>query len=312
VRFFGSMHWVTGGSGLIVGLLFLFSSVQPQESEVDDEICLMCHEDYDMSLSSTKHRLLLETPESVVKVHCISCHTGAEVHIDDPDEGNIGNPAKAFAAEAESVCTSCHQPHTHIRAVGYDPHFREDISCTSCHRIHSTNAFQLIDEEGGFCSVCHVSIGNEFRKRSNHPLSDQAVTCMSCHDFTGRNEANLGHGSNANCYQCHPEQSGPYLYEHQATSSFSTEGEGCTACHLPHGSPNERLLARTGDLLCLQCHGTPPLHRVNHDGIGIQFLCVECHSEVHGSYTHRRMLDQQLGTRIGGEHGSCYCHGVGD
>ena len=293
-------------------LMPLFSSVRLQESETDDETCLLCHEEYDRSLSSTKHRLVSDPPKSVRQTECRSCHTGAENHVDDPDESNIGNPAKAMSHETERVCTGCHQPHTEIGVVGYDPHFAQDVSCTSCHRIHSTNAFQLIDEEGTFCGVCHVSVVNEFRRRSNHPLTDQAITCMSCHDFTGRNDADFGHGSNANCYRCHPEQSGPYLFEHEATSSFSTQGDGCTSCHLPHGSPNERLLARSGDHICLQCHGMPPLHRIKHDGIGSKFFCVDCHSDVHGSYANRSILDQQLGIKIGGEPRSCYCHGVSD
>ena len=299
----------------VVALLVLLPSlmtVRLQESDTDDETCLLCHEDYDIGLSSTKHRLVPEPLGSAEKLQCISCHTGAEIHIDDPDLGNIGNPARALSSETESVCSRCHQPHTEMGVVGHDPHFGRDLSCTSCHRIHSTNAFQLVDEEGAFCGVCHVSVVNDFRKRSNHPLTDQAITCMSCHDFTGRNEAGFGHGGNANCYQCHPEQSGPYRYEHEATSSFSTQSNGCTSCHLPHGGPDERLLKRSGDHLCQQCHGTPPLHRIKHDGIGSQFFCVDCHSDVHGSYTSQALLDQQLGTTIGGQPGACYCHGISE
>jgi DmsE family decaheme c-type cytochrome len=196
--------------------------------------------------------------------------------------------------------------------TGADPHAGEDIGCLSCHSIHTNRAALLVDEEGGFCGECHVSAVSRFRRRSNHPLADQAVTCMSCHDFTGGNDIAFGHGANAICARCHQEQAGPWLYEHEATSSFSTDGSGCTACHLPHGSPNEYLLTQPGDGLCRQCHGVPPLHRSKHDGLAGQHLCVECHSDIHGSYTSRTYLDPMLGLRIAGQVGGCYCHMVED
>ena len=96
-----------------------------------------------------------------------------------------------------------------------------------------------------------------------------------------------------------------------SVSSFTPQGEGCVSCHNPHGSSNERLLAQPGDLTCLQCHGTPPNHRIRHDGLGTQFACIECHSDMHGSYDNRAFLDPQLGIKISGSPQACFCHGVG-
>ncbi len=293
-------------------LTVLFVPILAQVAETDTETCLSCHEDYDRALAATSHRLTSEFSGSEIVVECRSCHLGAEAHVEDPEVDNIGNPAVALPAETEKTCTACHQPHMQVGVARYDPHFSQDMSCTSCHRIHKPNSSLLVDEDGGFCQPCHVSVVNEFHKRSNHPLTDQTVTCMSCHDLTSWNDVNFGHGANANCYRCHPEQSGPYLYEHEATSSFSTEGSGCISCHQPHGSSNERLLTTTGDLLCLQCHGTPPNHRYKHNGIGSQYSCNECHSDMHGSYVSRAFLDPQLGAKIAGQPGACYCHGVDD
>jgi len=288
------------------------TSAEDAEVPTADEICLGCHEDYDQTLSTTTHRLSSQVTAPAAAIACISCHSGAQEHLDDPRLGTIGNPGGMHAGETEKVCTACHMPHLEVGVVGFDPHFKEDISCTSCHRIHAVSEGLLIDQNGDFCSGCHRSVVPTFMQRSNHPLTDQAVTCLSCHDFSGGNDVSLGHGGNANCYRCHPEQSGPYVFEHEATSSFSTQGDGCDACHRPHGSPNERLLTQPGDGLCRQCHGVPPRHGQTHGGLGSQFECIECHSDVHGSYYHRALLDPQLGVKIGGEPGSCYCHGVGD
>ncbi|MFH1372868.1 MAG: cytochrome c3 family protein [bacterium] len=292
-------------------MLGLFpASALPQNSETDDETCLMCHDAYNDGLARTAHRLSSDNKNATVDISCVSCHEGGEMHVDDPEIGNILNPTTASPSETEATCTACHNPHTESGVIGFDPHQTQDFSCTSCHQVHTDNSSLLVDDEGEFCSTCHVSVVNQFRRRSNHPLTDQAVTCMNCHDFTGRNHAIIGHGGSSNCTACHPEQSGPFMFEHRATTSFSTEGDGCTACHQPHGSPNERLLTQNGSRLCMQCHGVPPQHRTKHGGIGSQFACIECHSDIHGSHISRTLLDPQLGARIGGAAKSCFCHNI--
>jgi predicted CXXCH cytochrome family protein len=97
-------------------------------------------------------------------------------------------------------------------------------------------------------------------------------------------------GVNTLCASCHAERDDLAPYSHVATSDVALEGEGCTACHEPHGSPHARLLRRPGDALCLQCHMEPPGHRGAHDGIYAGLACTQCHSEVHGSYTNRALL----------------------
>ncbi|HWR84138.1 MAG TPA: cytochrome c3 family protein [Candidatus Deferrimicrobium sp.] len=278
----------------------------------DDETCLTCHEAYDTKLAKTSHRLSSDTKKPAIKIGCGSCHEGGSVHAEDPTTENITNPSNTANAEVIKTCTQCHLPHAQMGTVAFDPHLETDLTCTSCHSIHGGVTSLLLDENGAFCGQCHVSAVNEFRQRSNHPLTDGNITCFSCHDFTGRNSPNFGHGGNANCYQCHPEQSGPYRFEHEAASSFSTEGEGCTTCHFPHGSPNERLLVRPDNTLCRQCHGLPPAHLTTHDGIGASYACLDCHSAVHGSHENDGLLDPQLGTKIGDGPGSCFCHNVTD
>jgi DmsE family decaheme c-type cytochrome len=290
----------------------LASVVMAQAEEIDDETCLMCHDGYDRVLLQGAHRLSSQTVKPAVTIACITCHEGGATHANDPSIENISNPAKLSEADAIALCTQCHQPHTERGTVAFDPHIGQGLSCTSCHSIHKGFTSLLLDDEAAFCGRCHVAVVNDFRSRSNHPLTDGDVTCLSCHDFTGKNSPNFGHGGNANCYQCHPEKGGPYRFEHEAASSFTTEGEGCTTCHFPHGSPNERLLKRPDNSLCRQCHGLPPGHLTVHDGIGSSYGCIECHSEIHGSYDNSHLLDPQLGTKIGDGPGSCFCHNVSE
>jgi hypothetical protein len=57
--------------------------------------------------------------------------------------------------------------------------------------------------------------------------------------------------------------------------------------------------------LCLQCHFVPR-HRTAHGGIWAERNCLECHVDVHGSYTSEHLFADDL---FGG---ACFgrgCHG---
>jgi DmsE family decaheme c-type cytochrome len=274
---------------------FAWSSASAEDI-VGYETCVDCHEDYLPTLSGTAHDI--ETARADLVLVCASCHSGASVHIDDPSADNIGNPATSSVGDVTALCTQCHSPHAEMGNVGFDPHFNQETACTDCHTVHSGQEMLRPADPATLCSQCHVAVSETLTRRSNHPLSDGAVSCVSCHSFTGAGEPTVGHGSSANCYSCHPEQSGPFLFEHQATLTFAVEGGGCVECHNPHGSANERLLTDPGGTLCQQCHGTPPGHRTAHGGFGVQYQCVECHSEIHGSNHSSQFLDPDLNIKL--------------
>jgi DmsE family decaheme c-type cytochrome len=271
------------------------------QAEVPDETCLSCHDGYDAGLVKTGHAL---TEANGQGVSCVSCHSGGPGHIDDPSKDKITNPATQDMAKTEQVCTTCHRPHPGLGMVGQDPHVGMQMTCTGCHSVHKpAKAGELP------CQKCHVAVTHQFLQRSNHPLIEGTVSCVSCHDFLGKAEPPMGHGASANCYACHPDQSGPFLFEHEATGSFTTEGSaGCVSCHAPHGSVNDRLLTQTGSNLCKQCHGLPAGHTTAHEGQFSQVDCVDCHSDIHGSYDNLFLLDPQLGTKFGREADGCFCH----
>jgi DmsE family decaheme c-type cytochrome len=115
------------------------------------------------------------------------------------------------------------------------------------------------------------------------------MACSDCHDVhDGSNDFLLAADSvNENCYECHAEKRGPFLWEHAPVT------EDCTLCHQPHGSNHPALLIRRPPLLCQQCHsaaGHPSMALTGDDladGPTASFLlarsCMNCHSQVHGS-----------------------------
>jgi predicted CXXCH cytochrome family protein len=66
---------------------------------------------------------------------------------------------------------------------------------------------------------------------------------------------------NDNCYGCHADKRGPFLWEHVPVI------EDCTACHRPHGSIHPGMLALRGPMFCqlgahfIHCAATPPFIR---------------------------------------------------
>jgi len=287
---------------------FFFALAWSEDQRIDDATCLGCHQGQDTTLAGTAHALL--PPPRHVKLQCTSCHSGGAAHVEEPSAQNIGNPATEAAGKVITLCQTCHVAHAEADNIGFDPHLAQGISCVSCHHIHGGRQQLLADDNTKFCGQCHVAVAAEFHRRSNHPLTDGAVTCLSCHSFRGVTEPQRGHGAMANCNVCHPEQSGPYVYEHPATLSYAVEGGSCTECHMPHGSPNERLLKLPGSTLCLQCHGVPPLHRTKHSGLGTKLACMECHSEIHGSNHNRKFLDPDLGVKLFPDCFQSGCHVV--
>ncbi|UCG60326.1 MAG: hypothetical protein JSV52_08295 [Candidatus Zixiibacteriota bacterium] len=294
---------------LISVILLAFEPVLfAQSFTAEDEDCLGCHDGVDKTLTPTAHRLASTVDRPAVMIQCVSCHSGAESHFDDPGRGTIGNPALMEPSEIGELCTTCHESHLTSQTIGFDPHIGLELSCSSCHTVHGGNAELVVDEAGTFCGTCHVAVVNDFQHRSNHPLTGQNVTCLDCHGFTSSGEPDYGHGSGANCSRCHPQQGGPFLFEHEGTGSFTPEGAGCVACHSPHGSPNDQLLTQPDDRLCLQCHSAPPGHLTAHGGNLASYNCLDCHSEIHGSYDNLFLLDPLLGDKLASGPEGCFCH----
>ena len=68
------------------------------------------------------------------------------------------------------------------------------------------------------------------------------MTCTDCHNPHGTpNPFQLKQASvNENCYSCHAEKRGPFLFTHPPVF------DNCDNCHEPHGTINDCLLKVPG------------------------------------------------------------------
>jgi DmsE family decaheme c-type cytochrome len=132
------------------------------------------------------------------------------------------------------------------------------------------------------CGQCHLQRRAQLMRSSHMPLREGKMTCTSCHNPHGTVAEKLlkANSINDNCYTCHAEKRGPFLWEHPPVT------ESCSNCHEPHGSNHEKLLKVSKPRLCQQCH-VETRHPTRSSDPATRFVfnrsCTNCHSLVHGS-----------------------------
>ena len=96
--------------------------------------------------------------------------------------------------------------------------------------------------------------------------------CDDCHERSGSNR--LLEPQPELCYDCHDDFSEEFTYQHGPVASGN-----CTACHNPHLAKNEKLLKRTGQLICLYCHESKQVFaNEEHEDLDETDECTDCHS----------------------------------
>lgn len=269
---------------------------------VGNEVCQGCHAPAFEKFSATvMGKIFLHSPRNETeKRACENCHGPGSNHVaagGGKGTGGMITFRKDSGESAEvqnTACLTCHQRgvQTYWKA---SPHASRGMSCVSCHTLmeKTTDRYQLakVGDHTPFfnkraqtevCGQCHLQRKAQLMRSSHMPLREGKMTCTDCHNPHGSpNPAQLMQTSvNENCYTCHAERRGPFLWEHPPAL------ENCSTCHEPHGTVNDRLLKVTDPRLCTQCH-TETQHPATPRGLNSRFFfnrsCTNCHSQVHGS-----------------------------
>lgn len=276
---------------------------QAPATYVGNEVCQACHAPAFEKFSTTvMGKIFLHNPRNETeKRACENCHGPGSNHVSAGGGKGVGGLVTFRKDSGESVerqnetCLNCHQRgiQTYWKA---SPHASRGMACVNCHTLmeKTTDRYQLakVGDRTPFfnkqaqtevCGQCHLQRRAQLLRSSHMPLREGKLTCTDCHNPHGTpNPSQLKQTSvNENCYTCHTERRGPFLYEHPPVF------ENCANCHEPHGSVNDRLLKVTDPRLCTQCHMSSGGHPSNPRGRNSVFFfnrsCTNCHSQVHGS-----------------------------
>jgi DmsE family decaheme c-type cytochrome len=256
---------------------------------VGSKVCLGCHAATAAAFTETiMGRIQKKTPG---KFECENCHGPGSLHVKAGGGRGVGgiisfraDDLSRTAEENNAICLGCHERGDRTYWSG-STHESRGLQCSNCHTVMRNVSLKKNLKtawEPETCFQCHKDRRAQLYRTSHMPLREGKMVCGDCHNPHGSaTEAMLRQDSiNDNCYKCHAEKRGPFLFEHLPVR------ENCDNCHDPHGSVNEAMLKLSRPRLCGECHTFD--HGPNiAGGVGNLFnvgrACNNCHTAVHGS-----------------------------
>jgi len=248
------------------------------------------------------------------KLGCEACHGPGKAHVEaggtkESIPLRFSKDANETTERKNGACLTCHRKGNRMFWEG-SPHQSRGIACVDCHQVMTpktvtlsresrygtplSDVISLKNQPPELCLQCHPMRRAQLQRSSHMPFREGKVTCTSCHNPHGTaNPKQLIQSTvNQNCYSCHAERRGPFLWEHPPVL------ENCGNCHEPHGSTNPQLLRMRTPKLCQQCHNDGQ-HRAtayanvmpsagNRTPAGfnnrvVNRACANCHARIHGS-----------------------------
>ena len=259
---------------------------------VGAEACKACHEEVDQKFAATKMgKIFLKHPRNTLeRLGCETCHGPGKAHVEAGGGKGVGGMIsfakndKTPVEKRNAVCLQCHEKTARLYWQG-SPHESRQVACTNCHRVMEdvSERRQLAKATViETCAQCHIQRRAQLMRSSHMPLREGKMDCVSCHNPHGTATEKLLKASsvNENCYTCHAERRGPFLWEHPPVT------ESCSNCHEPHGTNHPKLLKANLRRLCQQCHVEsrhPPTPQQRASRFVFNRSCVNCHSQIHGS-----------------------------
>ncbi len=268
--------------------------IAPVEAHfIGSQACQTCHAPLIAQFKITLMGKIGSTPQGKGKFECENCHGPGSAHVKAGGGRGVGGILSfgiddpRTVDERNGICLACHQKGERNYWAG-SVHETRGLACTNCHSVMknvSRKQNLKTEVEAETCFQCHKLQRAQMQYSSHMPIREGKLTCSSCHNPHGTVTDKLIRQAsvNDNCYTCHAEKRGPYLWEHAPVR------ENCLNCHVPHGSNYEYLLQVARPRLCNECHSV--VHSPTAGGgLGLPNTpyvlgraCGNCHSNIHGS-----------------------------
>ena|SRR5215469_7624548 len=277
------------------------SQAPPNTDYIGMDTCLTCHADQGKHFENTIMGHAFAHPRTdLEKLGCEACHGPGRAHAESggatPIPVRFKKTSTNTVEEKNNACLSCHAKGNRMFWYG-SPHESRNIACVDCHighepqtkKLSSDSRFnapltevQTRKQQPELCLTCHLMRRAQLERSSHMPYREGKVTCTSCHNPHGSPNPHqlLQATTNENCYSCHAERRGPFLWEHPPVM------ENCANCHEPHGTNNPQLLKVRMPRVCDSCHVTsrhPTTPTLLNSIRDFNRGCTNCHSRIHGS-----------------------------
>lgn len=296
----------------VPALLLSVCCANAQPSYVGSAVCRGCHPNIAVDFFRNPHaKSLVPASTAPEKSGCEGCHGPGSEHVSARgDKTKIVAFSLLEPKQVLNNCLRCHAESLGRMNIRRSSHTLAQVACNGCHSIHrsKTPKHLLANEQREVCYGCHGNVRAQFSLPFKHRVNEGFMNCSDCHNPHGAMAPTwasaarprmVDHslGNEQPCLKCHIDKRGPFAFEHAAVRV-----DGCTSCHIPHGSANARLLRRPVIFtLCLECHNGASDFGRQGDGVALtpRFHnladpryrnCTNCHVRIHGSNGDPRFL----------------------
>ncbi len=288
---------------ILVGAL----AVQAQEPLAENEQCLTCHSNPDLTVTfadgseisgHVSRSGFLHSVHGDEDMTCGGCHPD---HQDYPHPEVDAADARSYTLKLNETCLDCHpdqsekvQDSVHSKYLA-DGH-TEAAVCVDCHGAHDT--ISLRESRVAIataCRQCHSEIYDEYRdsvhgKALVEEENTDAPTCVDCHgvhQIENPHTAQYRNTSPEMCGSCHADAELMKKYD-ISTNVFQTyvaDFHGTTVTLFERESPD----LPSNKAVCYDCHGIhnikapdDPNSTVIKDNL--QKTCQKCHPDISANF----------------------------